>query len=705
MDPDGPCCEQLFSVHNNMTMDTDNLAVNTIRCLSADMVSKAKSGHPGAPIGCAPIAHVLFSDLMKFYAPVPKWMGRDYFVLSNGHASALMYSMLHLAGFKLPMSELENFRQFGSKTPGHPERGVTPGVEVTTGPLGQGVSNAVGIAVAAKVMGHKYNKPNFPLFDNHVYSIVGDGCLMEGVSAEALSLAGTLNLDNLTVIWDDNKITIDGATDQAFAEDTIARFKAYGFETFVVEEGDTDIVGLRETLAKAKACPKPSFVAVRTTIGYKSAKEGTAAVHGSPLNAEHLAELKGALGMPADKFFHVPESVEAHYKGKGVAREAAFEEWSQMVEAYLATYPENANVVKRIISGEREVEADAEALIATLMEKDLKDSFPVGKGLSTRKASGEVLSALYNELPWMMGGSADLSGSNCTRIAGAGVFGKDNRDSRYIPFGVREHAMCAISNGIAAYSTALVPFDATFLVFLGYCVGALRVGALSRQRSIHVFTHDSIGLGEDGPTHMPIETMTYIRSTPNMADWRPADGDETIGAYAWSVCCSEGPSVMALSRQNVPHLAGSTPAKAMRGGYVVVQETTEAPKVVLISTGTEVSLTIEAAKAVEAAYGVEGCVRVVSMPSMVVYKRQSAEYRASVVPAGVPVVSVEPHHSMSWAGLSHFHIGLDRFGESAPIKALYEHFGFTPEAICAKVQKVVAQLEGNVPALGFVQVE
>eukprot|EP01135_Chromosphaera_perkinsii_P010170 Nk52_evm36s2039 gene=Nk52_evmTU36s2039 len=665
------------SKRKSMEVEDEGLdwyAINTIRVLSAEQVQAAKSGHPGAPMGCAPMAYVLYAKMMRYHAGNPKWINRDRFVLSNGHGCALQYSMLHLAGYKLSLNELKNFRQLDSLTPGHPEANHTPGIEVTTGPLGQGISNAVGLAMAEAHLGAVFNKPGFPVFDNYTYCICGDGCLQEGVASEAASLAGHLGLGKLIVLYDDNKIQIDGSTDLAFTEDVNKRFESYGWQTLVVENGDRDIHAIQKAIEEGKACTdKPTLIKVRTTIGYASAKEGTAGVHGAPLGDEDLASVKKKLAFDPEKKFFIPAEVKDHFaniKSKGAADEKAYDE---MVKKYVAKYPELGKEYKRVVSGE--------------LPAGWKDKLPKysvsDKAKATRATSGEVLKAISTCVPELVGGSADLTGSNVTQLKGDRThsFQAGAYDGRYMHFGVREHGMAAICNGISAYG-GLIPFGATFLNFLGYCQGAVRLSALSKFRALYIMTHDSIGLGEDGPTHQAVEIMTLCRATPNLIDLRPADGNEVAGSYIVAMEAKESPSVLALSRQNVPNLEGSSVEKVAKGAYVL--QDCANPDIILVSSGTEVSLVVEAAESLK---GKLKC-RIVSMPSFRLFESQTKAYKLSVFPDGVPVMSVEPYSTVGWFKYAHEAMGLSGFGTSCPYKQAYEKFGMTKENIAANAQKV-----------------
>eukprot|EP00126_Sphaerothecum_destruens_P015877 Sdes_comp9944_c0_seq1m1497 len=583
------------------------LCINTIRVLSADQVQAANSGHPGAPMGCAPMAFALYAKTMKFNPANPHWVNRDRFVLSNGHGCALLYSMLHLCGYDLSLDQLKKFRQLHSLTPGHPEANHTPGVEVTTGPLGQGVSNAVGMAIAQAHLGAVFNKPDFPLFDNFTYVICGDGCLQEGVASESASLAGHLGLGKLIVLYDDNHIQIDGSTDLSFTEDVLKRYEAYGWQTLTVKNGDRDLEGILEAIEKGKAClDKPTIIKIRTTIGYSAEKEGTEKVHGAPLGEADLSSVKVKLGFdPAKKFF-VHSEVQEYFSE--VKKQGAFVEsqYQAMLKRYAAKFPALAAEYNRVVSGKLPVD----------WKQKLPKFSTADAAKGTRNYSSQVLQAIATVVPELVGGSADLTHSNLTVLKGERThsFQKGAFDGRYFHFGVREHGMAAIMNGMAAYGS-LIPFGATFLNFLGYCQGAVRLSALSKFRAIYIMTHDSIGLGEDGPTHQPVEIMTLLRATPNTIDLRPADGNEVCGAYIVALEAHQSPSVIALSRQNAPHLEGTSSEKVAKGAYIL--KDTQNPELILVSNGTELSIIVEAAKSL-----VDHRIRIVSMPSFYLFEKQ-----------------------------------------------------------------------------------
>ncbi|SPN97481.1 probable transketolase [Cephalotrichum gorgonifer] len=649
----------------------DQVAVNTIRVLAADTTAKSNSGHPGAPMGMAPIAHVLWNNFLKFNPKNPNWLNRDRFVLSNGHGCVLQYSLLHLFGFAVTLDDLKNFRQVDSITPGHPEAHDTPGIEVTTGPLGQGIANAVGLAIAEAHTAAVFNKPDFTLVDNYTYCFLGDGCLQEGVSGEASSLAGHLQLGNLIAIWDDNHITIDGDTNCAFTEDVLKRYEAYGWHVVTVKDGDSDLAAMAAAIKECQAVKnKPSLIQLTTTIGYGSTQQGTHGVHGAPLKAADIKQLKEKFGFNPDKSFDVPQEVYDLYAKKAASGAAAEAEWNQLLAKYAEAYPaEHADLLRRLKSD-----------LPEGWEKALPVYTPADPAVATRKLSETVLSKISSVIPELLGGSADLTGSNLTRWKEAVDFqpaatGLGDYSGRYIRYGVREHAMGAIMNGLAAYGTIL-PYGGTFLNFVSYAAGAVRLSALSHVRTVWVATHDSIGLGEDGPTHQPIETLAHFRALPNCMVWRPADGNETSAAYKVSLNHKTCPSILALSRQNLPQLEGSTIEKASLGGYVLQE--VEGAQVTLVSTGSEVSICVEAAKQL-AEQGVKA--RIVSLPCFEIFDSQPKEYKLSVFPDGIPSLSVEVMTTMGWEKYTHEQFGLNRFGASGPYLDVYKKFEFTPEGI------------------------
>jgi transketolase len=647
--------------------------VNILRCLAAELPTQANSGHPGAPIGCAPMAHVLFTKHMMYDPSNALWPNRDRFVLSNGHACALQYSLLHLTGYDLSLEDLKKFRQLGSRTPGHPERGVTPGIEVTTGPLGQGFASAVGLAIAQTHFAALYNKPEFPLFNHHVYVIMGDGCAMEGITSEAASLAGHLRLGNLIVLYDDNHITIDGKTDLTFSEDVLIRFSAYGWHVSKVHNGDTDLNEIDAAINIAKSIKdRPSLIAVRTTIGYKSTKQDTAAVHGSPLSVADLNKLKSEFGLPSLSF-HIPDDALHFYRKQKEIGQHHSSQWHSLLANYTQQYPtEAAQLHQRLFEP-----------LPTEVFQNLPTFSPSDPSKATRELSGVVLNEFAKRIPHLMGGSADLSPSTKTELSCSFDFHSHTPKGRHIRFGVREHAMCAIANGLHAYG-GFIPFTSTFLSFLTYCLPSVRLAALSHHQCLYIFTHDSIALGEDGPTHQPVEVLQIARSIPNLTVIRPADGNEVVGAYSVAIARTTGPTLLSLTRQSVPHLERSCSAQVSRGAYVLVS--VDNPQLVLVASGSEVHLCVAAAKQLEFPCSV------VSMPSSSLFDEQPLEYRESVFPPSVPVLSVEMSVAMGWEKYAHAHICMATFGASAKDKDVMSAFGFTVENVVKKAKQVVEVL-------------
>jgi transketolase len=662
-----------------MTSETlEKECVNTIRAVSADMVQSANSGHPGAPMGCAPMAHILWSEVMNYSSSNPDWINRDRFVLSNGHACALQYAMLHLTGYETSkLEDLKNFRQLGSTTPGHPENFVTKGVEVSTGPLGQGISNAVGMAMSESHLAATYNTDEHKLFDNYTYVICGDGCLQEGISSEASSMAGHLGLGKLIVLYDDNNITIDGDTALSFSENVAKRYDAYNWHVQTVDDVNK-LEDVRKAIAAAKVeMGKPSIICIKTVIGEGSpSKAGTAGCHGSPLGEEELIATKRAYGLPnPEEKFSISDAVKAHFAGAANKGEAAMGEWQKTMDAYTASNPGKAKEILRRFAGQLPDDAF-----------DLLPKFVVGedKDIATRKFSQKCIDALVPKLPEMIGGSADLTPSNCTFPKGAKDYQKSSRDGKYIRFGVREHAMAAVCNGMFAYG-GMRPYCASFMTFIGYCMGSVRVSALSRFGILYIFTHDSIGLGEDGPTHQPIEQLEQVRSMPNINLWRPADSDEMAAAYKSAAEHRHTPSVIACTRQTVTGMFGSSVDKALKGAYTVI-ESDGTPALIIVATGSEVGLS---AKAVEALVAQGIPTALVSMPCQELFLQQSQEYQTSVLPGNIPTLSVEASAVHGWHRFSHAQIGMESFGASGNGGALMKHFGFTSENIINKGKSLV----------------
>jgi transketolase len=669
--------------------DLELKCVNTIRAVSADQPESAQSGHPGAPMGCAPMAYLLWKECMKYSGKSPKWMNRDRFVLSNGHACALQYTMLHLAGYNLSKEDLSNFRQIGSKCPGHPESFVTEGIEVCTGPLGQGICNAVGLAMAESHLAATYNTDEYKIFDNFTYVINGDGCLQEGISGEASSLAGHLGLGKLILLYDDNDITIDGGTMLSFTEDVQKRYEAYGWHVQSVTDVVTQLDDLRGAIKNAQECTdKPSLIAIKTLIGYGSpSKQGSHAAHGAPLGKDDLAGTKENYGLPKDEMFHIPDDVQQVFTDAATKNEAKLDEWQSMFNKYQEAHPEKAQEIQRRFKGELPID-----LIGGLPK------FKIGtdKELATRKYSEQCINAIAPKLPELVGGSADLTPSNCTRFKDAVDYQKATPEGRYIRFGVREHAMAAVCNGLFAYG-GMRPYCATFLTFIGYMAGAIRLSALSKFPVLYIMTHDSIGLGEDGPTHQPIEQLENLRSMPNVNVFRPADSNEMAAAYKVGLESSSTPTVICCSRGTVMALTSSSIEICEKGAYVAIEA--EEPALILVATGTEVGFCIKAAEKLMADNKI--ATRVVSMPCQEVFLAQSAEYQASVLPGDIPTLSVEAASIHGWHQFSHAQIGMTSFGASGPGGKVFAHFGFTPENIQAKGKALVEYYKVNGPVPGL----
>ena len=663
--------------------ELDHLCINTIRFLAIDAVEKANSGHPGAPMGMAPMAYVLWDRFLKHSPSDPDWPDRDRFVLSAGHASALLYGLLHLTGYALSLDDIKGFRQWKSKTPGHPEHGLAPGVEATTGPLGQGFGNGVGMALAERWLAAHFNRPGHKIIDHYTYAIVSDGDLMEGVASEAASLAGTQGLGKLIYLYDDNDISIEGSTDIAFREDVGARFRAYGWQVIGPIDG-MDIDQVDAAIRQAQADREhPSLIICRTVIGYGSPnKANTASVHGEPLGKDEVALTRQRLGWPHKEPFTVPDEVLAHCRRAVDRGKEAQEKWLAAMAAYRKAYPEEAARLDEALSGE----------LPEGWDKGLGELFRgEEKPVALRNASGAVLNAVSANLDWLVGGSADLGPSNKTLLDGEGHMSAEEPGGRNIHFGVREHAMGAIANGMALHG-GVIPYTGTFLVFSDYMRPAIRLAALMGQRVIFVFTHDSIGLGEDGPTHQPIEQLAGLRAIPNLVVIRPADAHEVVESWRVALERREGPTALALSRHNVPPLARAALASAeglRRGGYVL-WESAPRPEAVLMGTGSELHLALEAGRGL-AARGVR--VRVVSMPSWELFEAQPKEYRESVLPPDVRArVSVEAGATLGWerfVGSYGVPIGMTRFGASAPAKELFKQFGFTAERVMEEALRLL----------------
>jgi transketolase len=683
---------------NKLTPAQEGLCINTLRFLAADMVEAAKSGHPGLPMGAAAMAYTLWTQVLRHNPADPKWFDRDRFVLSAGHGSALLYALLHLTGYDLPMEEIKRFRQWESRTPGHPETEITPGVEATTGPLGQGISNAVGMAAAEAHLAARYNRPGFPLIDHCTYVIASDGDLMEGVGSEAASLAGHLGLGKLIVLYDDNKISLSGSTALCFTEDVPARFAAYGWNVLTVADGN-DVPSVAKALADARAqSAKPTLIRVRTHIGYGAPKkQDSSEAHGTPLGADELRGAKEKLGWPVEPMFLVPAEALAVYRA-GLEKGARLEkEWNELLEKYAKQFPEPAAELRRRITGE----------LPKGWEEKIPDFAPADGNIATRKASEKILQSLADALPELFGGAADLNPSTFTWMKKLGNFQKPDGpqqkiegaveggwdyNGRNLHFGVREHAMGSICNGLALHG-GFIPFGSTFMVFYDYMRPAVRISAISKLRVLWIFTHDSVWLGEDGPTHQPIEHLAAMRATPNLAVIRPADAAETAEAWKVALKRTHGPTVMALTRQNLPILDRTEMQSAQgtaKGAYVLWESKAGAPKLILMASGSEVHPVIAAAKKLDQ----EGIpARVVSFPSWELFAAQDAAYRESVLPAKLPSrLAVEAGVSQGWekwVGERGEILSIDTFGASAPLAVLQEKFGFTADAILARAKNLL----------------
>ena len=665
---------------SNSTLD--QLCINTLRFLAIDAVQQAKSGHPGAPMGAAPMAYVLWDRFLKHNPSDPLWPDRDRFVLSAGHASAMLYSLLHLTGYDLPMDELKRFRQWGSKTPGHPEYGVTPGVEVTTGPLGQGFGNAVGMALVERWLATKFNRPGHEIIDHYTYSIVSDGDLQEGVTAEAASLAGTLGLGRIIFIYDDNGISIEGDTDIAFLEDVPRRFEAYGWQVLGPMDGQ-DIDAVTAAIAEAKAeTSKPTLIVCETVIGHGSPnKAGTAGVHGAPLGDDEVVLTREELGWPYPDPFTIPGEAWEHLSKARERGRQCQDDWQAAVERYRESYPEEARQLQAALSG----------VLSPGWADGIEGLFTGGGSISTREASGRVMNAIAGAVPNLIGGSADLASSTLTILNSEGHIGPGNFDGRNLHFGVREHGMGAVANGMAAHG-GVIPYASTFLIFSDYMRPSVRLASLMGRRVIYVYTHDSIGLGEDGPTHQPIEHLMSLREMPGLTVFRPADATETAMAWQAALEKDDGPTAIALTRQNLPVLDRQTlgPAEGVRKGAYVLWESGDSPQVIIIATGSEVHIALEAGT-VLASEGINA--RVVSMPSWELFEAQPREYRDHVLPPSNRTrLSVEAGATNGWAryvGLDGASVGMSTYGASAPGGVLFERFGFTADRVADEARRLV----------------
>ena len=661
-------------------MNIEEMSVNAIRVLSADAIQKANSGHPGLPLGTAPVAYELFAKHMNYNPHNPDWVNRDRFVLSGGHGSMLLYSLFHLFGIgNLSLEEVKNFRQFGSLTPGHPEYGHTVGVEATTGPLGQGMAMAVGMAMAEAHLSSVFNKEGFPVVDHYTYVLGGDGCMMEGISSECFSLAGTLGLSKLIVFYDSNNISIEGSTDIAFTEDVVTRFKAFGFQTIEVEDGN-DLEAIGKAIEEAKADKtRPSLIKVNTLIGYGCpAKQGKASAHGEPLGVDNVAALKENINWPCKGDFEVPKEVYDHYKELADNMAKAEDKWNELFAAYVEKYPEMKELWDNYFDGYD---------MSDLFNSD--EYWAKGdKPEATRSTSGTILNMIKKAMPNLIGGSADLAPSNKTNMKDAGDFSKDNYAGTNLHFGVREQAMAAIGNGLALHG-GLKAFVATFFVFSDYVKPMARLSALMKLPLTYVFTHDSIGVGEDGPTHEPVEQLAAFRSLPDFTVFRPCDRTETAAAWMYAVENECGPTGLVLTRQNLPQMAGSS-KEALKGGYIIAESEKAVPDAIIIASGSEVSLAVNAKEELKKS-GID--VRVVSMPSMELFDKQSAEYKESVLSNAVRKrVAVEALSDFGWykyVGLDGKVIAMEGFGASGPAATLFEHFGFTVDNVVKTVKEVV----------------
>jgi transketolase len=661
----------------------ENLAINTLRFLAADAIQKANSGHPGLPMGMAAAAYTLWTRHLKFDPGAPDWPDRDRFVLSAGHGSMLLYALLHLTGFDLPMEQLKRFRQWESITPGHPEYGETPGVETTTGPLGQGFGNGVGMGLAAERLAAMYNRDGFPIVDHYIYAIVSDGDLMEGISHEAASLAGHLRLGRLIFLYDDNRITIDGSTDLTYTEDRAARFAAYDWHVLHVKDGN-DVEAIDRAIAAAKKDPRPSLIICRTHIGYGlPTKQDTAAAHGEPPGEDELQGAKQKLGWPQEPRFHIPDAVREQFGQAADRGRQAHQAWKQRLESYREQHPDLAAEFERVVKGRL-----PEGLEAQLPAFEADE-----KGIATRAASGKALNALAASIPELIGGSADLTGSNKTDLVGEEPFSAENRSGRYIHYGIREHGMAAILSGMALHG-GLIPYGGTFLVFSDYLRPSARLAAMMGLRVVYVLSHDSVGLGEDGPTHQPIEQLAALRAIPNLSILRPADANETAVAWLAALERTAGPTVLALTRQPVATLDRKRFALAQglrQGAYVLADLGKSPPAVILMASGSEVALIVAAGERL-ADEGV--AVRLVSFPSWDLFAEQPPAYQKKVLPPEVRArVAIEAGSTMGWerwVGDKGVILGLNRFGASAPYQEIYQHLGLTAEKVVEAARAAMA---------------
>ncbi len=667
---------------NHTITSLDELCVNTMRTLSMDAVQAAESGHPGMPMGMADAAYVLWTKFLKHDPANPDWYNRDRFILSAGHGSMLLYSLLHLTGYDLSLQEIKDFRQLDSLTPGHPEYGLTPGVETTTGPLGQGFATGIGMAMAEQHMAAKFNEEGYPITDHYTYGIVSDGDLMEGISQEAASLAGHLELGKIIYLYDDNEISIDGSTDLAFTEDVAARFEAAKWQVIQIDGHDRDAVekAIKEAQAETE---KPSLIQCRTHIGFGSPnKQDSASSHGAPLGEEEVRKTKENLGWDPEAKFHIPDEVLEHFRTAEKQGSEAFEEWNTLFHGYKESYANQANDLKAAVS--RELPDNFEEILPTFEEDE--------NGLATRASSGKVIQSLAANIPHLLGGSADLTGSNKTWMDDEGIFSSSDYAGKNIHFGVREHAMGAALNGMALH-TGVIPFGGTFLIFSDYCRPAIRIAALSHIPSIFVFTHDSVGLGEDGPTHQPVEHLASLRAMPNAYMFRPADANEVAWSWKAALGHTEGPSLLALTRQSVPTFKRTQKNAAknvLKGGYILADSDKDQPDVILMGSGSEVQYAMEA-KAKLADRDIDA--RVVSMPCWELFRQQDKSYKERVLPKAVTArVSIEAAATFGWQewiGSEGTAIGINHFGASAPYQDIYDKFGLTSDRVVEEAAKLV----------------
>jgi transketolase len=672
-----------------MAADIDQLSINTIRFLAVDAVQKANSGHPGMPMGCAPIGYLLYAKYMSHNPANPKWLNRDRFVLSAGHGSMLLYSLLHLCGYDVSLDDLINFRQWKSITPGHPEYGLTPGVETTTGPLGQGFSNAIGMAIAQEYLASMFNKGDIKILDHYFYGICSDGDLMEGVSHEAASLAGHLKLGKIIFFYDDNSITIDGSTSLAFSEDVGKRFEGYGWQVLRINDVN-DLNQIDVAVVAAQGEPsKPSLIITKTHIGYGSPnKQDTASVHGSPLGEDEVKLTKENLDWPTDKPFLIPEEVKEHFKPVKAKGKEIEEEWSKLFESYKTKYPKEAALFNSVMNGE----------FGDEWKTKLPSYDDPSEKVATRSASGKVLNAIADSLPTLIGGSADLAPSNNTLLKDIENFSAKNRSGRNFHFGIREHAMASILNGMAIYS-GVIPYGGTFLIFSDYMRPALRLASISGIKVIYVFTHDSVGLGEDGPTHQPTEHIASLRAIPKVLDIRPADANETVKAWEIALEHKGSPVVLFLTRQKLPVIDRTKYAEAnnMKMGAYILKNAGDEPDVILMATGSEVGITLEAAENLEDS-GVK--TRVVSFPSWELFEKQDEEYKAKVLPSSVKArVSIEAGVKQGWekyVGEQGDFISIEKFGASAPYQTIFDNYGFTADNIVTTAEDVLRKVKQTI---------